>query len=251
MDKYDGKIAIIGFGNMGSAIYNGLLKAELVSQEQIVIIRREDNANELIKGVDVIILAVKPTMISEVASCVDLKRANNPLIISVAAGITLKYLKEVFGGHLNIVRAMINTPALVSEAMSALCGNETQLPLASKLFSAIGLVEIVKEEQMDAIIAISGSAPAYVFMFIEALADAGVKLGLPRDLAYKMVSQTVKGSGELQLMTKLHPGVLKDQVCSPGGTTIAAVAQLEAAGFRNAIISAATECYQRVKELEK
>ncbi len=161
----------------------------------------------------------------------------------------------MFGKRIKIVRVMPNTPALVGEGMAAICPND----LVSKeeteevisIFESFGKAEIVEEKLMDSVTAVSGSSPAYVYMFIEAMADAAVLEGMPRDKAYKFAAQAVLGSAKMVLETGMHPGALKDMVCSPGGTTIKAVATLEKHGFRNAIIEAMRDCAIKSKEMSK
>ena len=150
---------------------------------------------------------------------------------------------------------MPNTPALVGEGMTAVCPNslvtEDDVKEVCNLLSSFSKVEVVSEKLIDAVTSVSGSAPAYVYMFIEAMADAAVLQGMPRDKAYKFASQTVLGSAKMVLETGMHPGALKDMVCSPGGTTIEAVAELEANGFRSAVISAMNKCYEKSKFMSK
>ncbi|EEL87777.1 Pyrroline-5-carboxylate reductase [Bacillus cereus AH1272] len=161
--------------------------------------------------------------------------------------------EDAFGRKLKIVRVMPNTPALVGEGMSALCHNalvtEKDLEDILNIFNSFGQTEIVNEKLMDVVTSVSGSSPAYVYMFIEAMADAAVLNGMPRDQAYKFAAQAVLGSAKMVLETGIHPGALKDMVCSPGGTTIEAVATLEEKGLRTAIISAMNRCTQKSVEL--
>ena len=148
---------------------------------------------------------------------------------------------------------MPNTPALVGEGMSAICPNKNitsdELEYVGKLYNSFGKYEILEEKDFRAFIALCGSSPAYVFMFIEAMADAAVKLGIPRTKAYKLAEQSILGSAKLALETGKHPGVLKDEVCSPGGTTIEAVIDLEKNGFRNTIISAVEKCAEKSRNM--
>ena len=173
------------------------------------------------------------------------------LIITIAPGKTLAWLAEQFGKDVKIVRTMPNTPAMVGEGMTAATPNEhvtkEELDYACKILSAFGKVEVVTEHMMDAVVAVSGSSPAYVFMFIEAMADAAVAEGMPRAQAYKFAAQAVLGSAKMVLETGKHPGELKDMVCSPAGTTIEAVGVLEEHGFRSAIIDAMKACVDVAK----
>ena len=175
------------------------------------------------------------------------------MIVSIAAGKTIAAIEDSFGKPVKLVRAMPNTPALVGEAMSALCVNQNVTPEELKevqaLFNSFGKSEVISESLMDAVIGVSGSSPAYVYMFIEALADGAVKYGLPRAKAYQMAAQTVLGSAKMVLETGKHPGQLKDEVCSPGGTTIAGVSALEEWGFRNAVIKAEDASYEKGRKM--
>ena len=171
------------------------------------------------------------------------------MIVSIAAGKTIAAIEDSFGKPVKLVRAMPNTPALVGEAMSALCVNQNVTPEELKevqaLFNSFGKSEVISES----LIGVSGSSPAYVYMFIEAMADAAVADGMPRAQAYKFAAQSVYGSAKMVLETGKHPGELKDAVCSPAGTTIEAVAALEAGGFRNTVISAQRACSQKSRDM--
>ncbi len=200
-----------------------------------------------------IILAVKPVVLpvvlEEIMDVVD----DNKLIISVAAGKTTKWISQYFTKPVKIVRCMPNTPALVREGCSAVCRNENvseeDLQTALTIVGSFGHAEVVAENLMDIVGGVSGSSPAYVFMFIEALADAGVKGGMPRKQAYRFAAQTVMGSAKLMLETGRHPAELKDMVCSPGGTTIEGLETLEKDGFRAAVMDAIDACVTKSKKL--
>ena len=198
-----------------------------------------------------VIFSVKPQFYADVIQEVkDLVRPEQ-LIITIAPGKTLAWLAEQFGKDVKIVRTMPNTPAMVGEGMTAATPNEhvtkEELDYACKILSAFGKVEVVTEHMMDAVVAVSGSSPAYVFMFIEAMADAAVAEGMPRAQAYKFAAQAVLGSAKMVLETGKHPGELKDMVCSPAGTTIEAVGVLEEHGFRSAVIDAMKACVDVAK----
>ncbi|MBF4675588.1 pyrroline-5-carboxylate reductase, partial [Clostridioides difficile] len=179
----------------------------------------------------------------------------NKIIVSIAAGKTIESLESFIGSDKKIVRVMPNTPALVGEGMSALCKNsnvtDEELNMIKALFESFGEAEIVSEYLMDTVTGISGSSPAYVFMFIEAMADAAVLAGMPRQQAYKFASQAVMGSAKMVLETGKHPGELKDMVCSPAGTTIEAVKVLEEEGFRAAVIKSIVACIDKSKDMSK
>jgi pyrroline-5-carboxylate reductase len=262
------KIGIIGIGNMGFAILKGLLKT--YEKEDIIftdvnkerctqitsemgVAHRESNA-QCTGQAKYVVLAVKPQYFDPVLSDIRKEVTENHVIISIAPGITTAQLKEKLGEKTRVVRAMPNTPALLGEGMTGVCYDEKDFSKEEKetigdIFRSLGRMRIVEERLMNAVVCASGSSPAYVYMFIEALADGAVKYGLPRDAAYEMAAQTVLGSARMVLETGEHPGVLKDKVCSPGGTTIEGVSALEEFGFRNAVIKAADACFKKCEKL--
>lgn len=268
MDK---KIGFIGCGNMAQAMIGGIIKSKLVLPSQVMASAiTEKNLNfaknkygilvssnniDTAKFSDIIILAVKPNIYDVIIEEIKGHIKKDSIIITIAAGITLSFTEKSFGRNLKVIRTMPNTPALVGEGMSALCANKLvtkeELELVVKIFEGFGKAEIISEKLMDAIPAISGSSPAYVYMFIEALADGGVLDGIPRDKAYKLAAQAVLGAAKMVLETGMHPGALKDNVCSPGGSTIEAVATLEEKGFRSAVLSAMKSCTNKSKEMSK
>lgn len=200
-----------------------------------------------------LVLAVKPfqfeSVIREIAEFVNM----NTVVISIAAGQSIADIEGFFGKEIKLVRTMPNTPALVLEGATGMCFNELmqdeEKQMAINLFESFGIVEVVSENMIDTVIGVSGSSPAYVFMFIEAMADAAVADGMPRDKAYKLAAQSVLGSAKMVLDTGRHPGELKDMVCSPGGTTIEAVRVLEEKGLRSAVIEGQKACVQKAREL--
>ena len=265
------KLGFIGTGNMAGAIMGGIIRNEIFKPEEIIgadiskesrskvqsaygINVTEDNKKAASES-EVLVLSVKPQYyaetIKEIKDCV----REDQLIITIAPGKTLKWLEEQFEKKVKIVRAMPNTPALVGEGMTAACANdavtEEEKEYALKILRSFGKVEIVAENMIDAVVAVSGSAPAYVFMFIEAMADAAVSEGMPRKQAYEFAAQAVYGSAKMVLDTGKHPGELKDMVCSPAGTTIEAVAKMEEMGLRSAIIEGMRACANRGKEMSK
>lgn len=268
MDKI---IGFIGCGNMGSSMVKGILNSGLSTPDHIIASTRTQSASnrlsaslgiraaadnaQVAKDSDIIFLAVKPhlykAVIKEIRDFID----DTKLIVAIAAGVSHSKLNGFFKKQVKIVRAMPNTPAMVLEAMSALAPNEEvspqELAIVVSLFESFGQTEIVPESLMDAVTGVSGSSPAYVYMFIEAMADAAVADGMPRAQAYKFAAQSVYGAAKMVLETGTHPGELKDAVCSPGGTTIAAVAKLEEKGLRNAVISAQRCCVKKSKEMSK
>lgn len=262
-------IGIIGMGNMGYAMLKGLLgilpsadiimtdvnseRLEQVNQETGVTYV-ESNA-ECVNRAKYIVLAVKPQYYNQVLKSIRYTVTGDHVLISIAPGIKIVDILEKIGIDKRIVRAMPNTPALLGMGMSGITYKPEvfefeEKEMIEKIFSSFGEVQFVEESLMNTVVCASGSSPAYVYMFIEALADSAVKYGMPRKQAYEFVAQTVKGAAEMVLKTGVHPGALKDQVCSPGGTTIAAVTALEEYGFRNAIMKATDACYQRASKLD-
>ena len=261
------KLGFIGTGNMASAIMGGIIKKGLISAEEIMgadllaqgrervkeefgICVTADN-KEVVEKADVIILSVKPQFYEEVICEIrDVVRADQ-IVITIAPGKTLAWILEKFGKDVKVVRTMPNTPALVGAGMTAMCPNEfmteEEIAYVRTLLESFGRVEIVPERLMDTVVSTSGSSPAYVFMMIEARADAAVSGGMPRAQAYQFAAQAVMGSAKMVLETGKHPGELKDMVCSPGGTTIEAVRTLEEYGFRSAVIEAMKVCEEKSK----
>jgi len=258
------KIGFIGMGNMGYAILRGLLqvfdKTELIltdaNQERAEAVSREtgveaagDNQS-CASQAEFVVLAVKPQFYHMVLDDVKDIIKKEQIIISIAPSVTIADLKAALGQDKRIVRAMPNTPALVGMGVTGVCYDRKEFTQEEEavirtFFESFGTMELVEERLINAVVCASGSSPAYVYMFIEALADSAVKYGLPRDTAYRMAAQAVMGSAKMVLETGEHPGTLKDRVCSPGGTTIAAVSALEEHGFRSAVIKAADACYEK------
>ncbi|WP_096634834.1 pyrroline-5-carboxylate reductase [Clostridium cochlearium] len=264
-------IGLIGCGNMAQAMITGIVSSKIVfgenvfvsdkDEEKLKYIKEKFNVNiskdnkEVAENSDIIILAVKPNKYGEVIQGIKDHVKKDVIIVVIGAGITIDYVEESFEKKLKIIRTMPNTPALVGEGMSAICYNEliteNDLEDVVNIFKSFGKVEIIEEDLMDAIPAISGSSPAYVYMFIEALADGAVLDGVPRDKAYKMAAQSVLGAAKMVLETGEHPGELKDRVCSPAGTTIEAVYSLEKNNFRGTIMEAMRKCTDKTREMSK
>ena len=206
---------------------------------------------QVVDFADVVFLAVKPQFLEGVLDEIKDSVKEGQIFISIAPGKTLQWLGGHLGMHTKVIRTMPNTPAMVGEGMTALCVNELvtekETELAVKLCDTFGKTEVIPEHLMDAVVGVSGSSPAYVFMFLEAMADAAVADGMPRAQAYKFAAQSVLGSAKLMLETGKHPGELKDMVCSPAGTTIQAVRVLEEKGLRSAVIEAQTACVKKAK----
>lgn len=260
------KIGFVGMGNMGYAMLKGILNVVKssdiifsdVSKERCVKVSEEtgvkyvDSNAECANNAKYIILAIKPQYYAEVLKNIENIVRPDHVIISIAPGKSIEYLKRSLGIDKRIVRAMPNTPALIGCGMTGICYDDNEFDFNEKevidmIFSSFGKYRKVDEKLMSAVTCASGSSPAYVYMFIEALADSAVKYGIPRDMAYEFVAQTVMGSAKMVLETKEHPGKLKDNVCSPAGTTIAGVSALEEFGFRNAVIKATDECYKKAE----
>ncbi len=263
------KLGIIGAGNMASAIIGGIIKKGIIPANEIICstpvetertkaadafgINVSESNIEVVKSAEVLLLAVKPQVVPVVVEEIKDTVSDEQLIISIVAGKTIAWYNEAFGKKLKIVRTMPNTPALVGEGMTGVSPSEgitdQELETALTILSSFGNAEIVPEKLMDAVVAVSGSSPAYVFMMIEAMADGAVKLGMPRDKAYKFAAQAVLGSAKMVLETGKHPGELKDMVCSPAGTTIEAVQVLEESGFRASLIDAMEACAEVSRRL--
>ncbi len=262
------KIGFIGGGNMAEAIIKGLLAAGIpagaIMVAEPVPLRRDylssefaaeitDDNLQLASQADIIILAVKPQVAASVLTGLEPAITPDKLIISIMAGISTGLIEETLTNGVRVVRTMPNTPALIQTAATAICpgrkATEQDLEVARTIFSCVGVVVTVPEKQMDAVTGLSGSGPAYVFTFIEALADGGVKNGLPRDVAHQLAVQTVLGAARMVSESGEHPAQLRDKVTSPGGTTIAALHALEKEGFRGVVMDAVDAACRRSKEL--
>jgi pyrroline-5-carboxylate reductase len=267
----DTKVGFIGTGHMARAMSRGLIKTKTIHPETLFGYDVKPEAaqkfaeqtggtavttlKDLVAGSDVVFLSVKPQQMGEVLHNLASLRAHgyNPLWITIAAGIQLKtYLKDL-GTSARLVRVMPNTPCLVGEGVCGFClsdgANKDDAELALDLLSTVGLAIPFPERQLDAVAGLSGSGPAYVYMMIDAMADGGVKMGLPREQSLLLAAQTVLGAAKVVLQTSEHPGALKDKVCSPRGTTINGVHSLERDGFRAAVINAVEVATLRSREM--
>ena len=263
-----GRIGFIGGGNMGEAFVKGLIKGGYPAEEIIVsdpsesrckFLRERYNINttgeniEVVRGCEVIVLAIKPQIVDAVVSTFAPEFTADKLLISILAGVATTTLEEILGGSPRVVRAMPNTPALVGEGAAGLCrglfASPEDLAFAQRLFETFGIVRLVSEEQLDAVTGLSGSGPAYIFTVIEAMADGGVQEGLTRDTALALAIQTVLGAARLLKESGEHPALLRDKVCSPAGTTIAAVRVLEEKGLRSTLMEAVSCATRRSREL--
>lgn len=258
------KTAFIGCGNMASAIIGGILSSGISVPGDLMASDSSPAAQERIRnrlkiacvtnmeaasGADILFLSVKPQYYEEVIEEIRDAVRQETVIVTIAPGKTLSWLREQFGRDLKIVRTMPNTPAMVKEGMTGVCRNELvtddDLAQVMAILESFGKAEVVPENLLDVVTSVSGSSPAYVFMLIEAMADGAVADGMPHAQAYKFAAQAVLGSAKMVLETGSHPGVLKDMVCSPGGTTMEAVRVLEEKGFRSAVIEAEKACVKK------
>ena len=264
--RTDMKVGFIGGGNMASAMIGGMIQKGVVSADDILVsVRTEKSVERLtnqfgvqatmeneavVAGSDLVFLAVKPNQIKNIINLVKNFISPEKIIVSILPGKSLQWLGTEIGKPTKLIRTMPNTPALVGEGMTGVCANdlvtEEELQLVLTLLKSFGRAEVVPEYLMDTVTGVSGSSPAYVFLFLEALADAAVAEGMPRKQAYEFAAQSVK----MLLETGMHPGELKDMVCSPGGTTIEAVAVLERENLRSAVIDATRACIRKSKGVD-
>lgn len=264
------KIGFIGLGNMATAMIGGMLQKNMVMPKDIVgsaktaetcekvktkfnIHTTQSNA-EVAGEAEVLFLAVKPIFLEDVIREIKDVLKQETLIVSIAAGRSIDFLEKAFDSRsAKIVRCMPNTPALVLEGCTGVCANANvsvdELEQVLTLLRSFGVASVVPERLMDVVVGVSGSSPAYVFMFIEAMADEAVAAGMPRKLAYEFAAQSVLGSAKMVLETGKHPGELKDMVCSPGGTTIQAVKVLEEKGMRAAVMDAMEACIEKSRNM--
>ncbi len=267
----DKKIAFLGGGNMAEALVKGLIAAGTAKPDQILVtdvspdrlehlkktygVAPRSSNQEAAREADIIVLSVKPQVIDRVLVDISSAVDDRKLVISIAAGVALAKIEKGLGEKARVVRVMPNTPALVLAGAAGLAGGKRatneDISLAQKIFNSVGRAVVVEEKLMDAVTGLSGSGPAYVFMIIDALSDAGVKAGLPRQLALELAAQTVFGSAKMVLETKEHPGKLRDMVTSPGGTTIEGLHALEKGKLRATLMNAVEAATARSKELGK
>ncbi len=263
-------IGFIGCGNMGKAMLEGIMKAELVEGEQMIVSNAHPEKlqdlgriydfyisdNETVAThADVLVLAVKPYQYAGIIEEIKDILKEDVILMDIAAGITIADMYRMMGRMCKVVKVMPNLPAQVREGMSAVTYGEhltkADRDLVWQILKSFGRVAEVEEHLMGAVTAVSGSSPAYAAMFLEALADGAVMLGMKRNDAYQFAVQTLLGTSKWILDSGMHPAECKDKVCSPGGTTIAAVAELEKAGMRSAIIQAMKVCAERSEEMQK
>lgn len=263
------RIAFLGTGNMAEAIIRGLLRSGTCKAEQITGtarrptrletlasqygIRTTSDNEAAVRDADIVILSVKPQVLDAMLTTIAPALRPGTLVISVAAGVPIAAMERRLGAGTRIIRAMPNTPSLVGQGACAIApgahATADDVALALTIFRSVGIATEVEESLLDAVTGLSGSGPAYIFLIIEALSDAGVKVGLPRYTALELAAQTVLGSARLLIETGSHPGTLKDQVTSPGGTAIAGLHTLESGGLRTTLIDAVESATRRSKEL--
>ena len=269
------KLGFIGGGNMTEALLKGLLASSSVGPKDILVsdllsdrleylnkeykVKITDDSRKLVQKSDILILAVKPQVVSKALESFSDLMDSHKIIISVAAGISINFIEDILNrkgkNKISVIRTMPNTPALVQEGATAICGgghsSKLDIKIAHHIFKAIGQTVAIEETHMDAVTGLSGSGPAYIFMIIEALSDAGVKVGLSREVSNILTIQTILGSAKLARDGGKHPGELKDMVTSPGGTTISGLHMLEEGGVRTALMNAVERATQRSRELGK
>jgi pyrroline-5-carboxylate reductase len=262
-------VAVLGAGKMGGILLQGFLKNNLFAADQIVAtVQHPDRALalsaqfgvsvttdnlEAAQSADVILLGVKPIQVPAVVEEIKPALIASKLLVSFAASVTTASIEAAAGCELAVVRAMPNTPAMIGAGVTAICAGRfctpDQLAVAQRIFSTVGRTVIVDEKHMDAVTGLSGSGPAFLYIIIEALAEAGVNVGLPRDVATLLAAQTTLGSARMVLETGYHPALLKDQVTTPAGCTVDGILELEEGGLRVTLIKAVKRATQRAKEL--
>lgn len=263
------KIGFIGIGNMGSALLKGIIKSGFIKADDIIVYDRStektNNIKEefsveiahdnidLTKKSNIIILAVKPNIYDEVLNEIKSVVTADKIIITIAPGISIEHVKSILKSG-KIVRTIPNTPALIGEGITAITYSqdiiEEDKKIVQKIFKTCGEIVEIEEKLIDVAMAVSSCSPAFVYIFIEALSDAGVALGLSRDISYKLASKAVSGAGNMVLKTKIHPGQLKDMVTSPGGTTIQGIRALEKYGMRSSVIEAVISSYEKSRGMK-
>jgi len=266
---YSKELGIIGTGKIGSALLRRLISTNTLDKNKIIAYDIDENKRnklseeykvefaesneELARSSKYILIAVIPQVIDTVLKEIESIITNEQVIISIAAGVSFNHINKFINPSVGLIRIMTNTPALIGAAATAIAYNENikdhQLEFVKGIFSAVGMVVELEERHLDAVTGLSGSGPAYIFIIIEALADGGVKMGLPRAIALKLAAQTLLGSAKLLLETNIHPAALKDMVATPGGTTITAIHELESAKIRATLIRAVEAATMKSKSL--
>jgi pyrroline-5-carboxylate reductase len=263
------RLAILGLGKMGSILLQAFCSQNVAKPENIVAtVNHSERVDTLaskfgvqvttdnraaVKGADIILLCIKPQVLGEVVAEIGPELRENQLIISIAASVPTSYIEQRIPAKIPVVRAMPNTPSRVGAGMTAFCCGTavkpSDLEIVHRLFDTVGETLRVDEKHMDAVTGLSASGPAYIFMVLESLAEGGVKVGLPRDIAMKLAGQTVLGAAKMMLETGDHPALLKDAVATPAGCTVDGILELEEGGLRVTLIKAVVKASQRAKEL--
>lgn len=263
------RIAVLGAGKMGGILLQAFLRSGLFRTDQIAAtVAHELRAEALgsqfgvavttdnraaVRGADIVLLAVKPTQVLDLIRDIAPDLAPNTLLISIVASVKTSAIETAAGGPRAVIRGMPNTPAMLGAGITALCRGrfvtDEQLTLAQRIFSTVGRVVVVDERHMDAVTGLSGSGPAFLYIIIEALAEAGVNVGLPRDTATQLAAQTAYGAAKMVLETGNHPALLKDEVTTPAGCTVDGILELEAGGLRVTLIKAVKRATERAREL--
>jgi len=263
------RIAVLGAGKMGGILLQAFLRDGLFTERQIAAtVHHPERAAALslqfgvniscdnvsaTKGASIVLLGVKPTQIAALAREIAPVLAPGALVLSIAASTRLAAIEDALGGEPAVVRAMPNTPAKIGAGITALCRgrwvSDEQLALAERIFRTVGRVVVVDEKHMDAVTGLSGSGPAFIYIILEALAEAGVNVGLPRDIATELAAQTTFGAAKMVLETGAHPALLKDEVTTPAGCTVDGILELEAGGLRITLLKAVKRATERAREL--
>ncbi len=266
---YEKELGIIGVGKIGSALLKRIISTNTIDRNKIIIFDVDEeklltlskdlnvdcaNSNiDLVNSSKHVLLAVIPQVMDSVLREIETAISGEHVIISIAAGVSFTHITKIITNPISLIRIMTNTPALVGAAATAIARNENvkeyQIEFVKRIFNSVGMVVELEERHLDAVTGLSGSGPAYIFIIIEALADGGVKMGLPRDIALKLAAQTLLGSAKLLLETNIHPAALKDMVATPGGTTITAIHELESAKIRATLIRAVEAATIKSKSL--
>ena len=263
------KVAFLGLGKMGGILLQALLKKNLLSPKNTVAtVRHQDRAQELSQELgisvttdnrqaaqqsDLILLCVKPQTVREVTEEIAGEMTPGKQLISIAASVLTRYIEEILDSEVPVVRAMPNTPCVIGFGMTGLCkgkfSDESHLDIAKTLFDSVGMTVTVEEKRMDAVTGLSASGPAFIYIILESLAEGGVKVGLPRDVATLLAAQTVQGAARMVLETGQHPALLKDAVTTPAGCTVDGIMELEEGKLRVTLIKAVVKATERAKEL--
>ena len=263
------KLAVLGAGKMGETLISGMLDVGIIAREKIIATAKHGerlndlkekykiavttNNRKAVKGADLVLLAVKPQAVRELLEEIRVELSREQVVISVVASVTTTFIERNLNSPIPVIRAMPNTPCLVRSGMTALCkgiyAEEQQLKEAQKMFDSVGRTLILDEKHMDAVTGLSASGPAFMYIIIESLAEAGVKVGLPRAVATELAAQMTLGSAKMVLETREHPALLKDIVTTPAGCTIDGILELEEGKLRVTLIKAVVKATQRAAEL--